>query len=254
MLVSNKTSYFCDYISPYTNYFYKPPQVLELAPDLCGLSYCVNTIVESRYTAVPLTLRGLYAIVASLNLLLIPALVKGTIDLGSEKITADRALKITYYFGLIACSLAFGSMGLHEGCKILHCSVSVLGRLGTFILGWVGYFLRASMVLQAIDIASGIRFSEDGSLIKHRRYLQRALGHHTLNSWNPVRRALAAYNLQGISKTLKERSNLHVRYQVLGLCANVVLLLSMALTHVVAIAIFQMLASGFFIMQTVSSW
>jgi len=199
-----------------------------------------------------------------------------------------HSVGITYLATIAATLIAVGADGIRDICDVLHIPSKHLEKIVTTILPWIPYILRISMIVQSIDILGGAVFQKDlaekvgkplnsswgrkqaqgalSAIFEHRHYARRANdGAHGLkytvlkleqgvNSWNPLRSALAVRQTQKLAKSLNERSIYYMRNQIFGFGANLFALLALMMTHVVGAAALSIVSASYYWTQTSHGW
>lgn len=232
---------------------------------------------------VPPAVRTAVAAFAVLNLTVVPTMTKSVLTslwelfvvLPRQGLTsvAEGLARVPFLIGLTSAYAGVGTLGLQSFLEKYQIPTEGIKAIPAYIFPWVGYALRLSTVSQLMDISSGISassklemFKSDGmqsleTLEDNKRLFRKVADagfdetietiRGRARSWILPVSWIGRLQAKHLAQKLQDRMITHVQNQVIGLAANTAAIMGMIVgTYLVAKAIFSIIQSVFFILQT----
>jgi hypothetical protein len=162
---------------------------MEYAPDIWSAMDSSIALAKGYAVLIPTHVRTAMAALATLNLTLLPSVTAATLTAVWEFLMVmprhgmpgllEGSARVVYLSSLTSALAAIGSTGLHHFAEKLELSTQRLEQFVGAIVPWAGYALRASAVVQMMDLWSGgssnTRLTHLLRPVKLKRYISYAL-------------------------------------------------------------------------------
>ncbi|MDP1835881.1 MAG: hypothetical protein Q8K75_08140 [Chlamydiales bacterium] len=143
-------------------------RVIDLMPDLSTITDSANVISQEMFGILPIAMRVAFASVAVLNIFLLPIFLQELKDMIPRVLmklhtglAIDKTVNIAYMAALSAAMVALTALGVKEFCEIFQVTPVLVHRLLDYIMPWISYALRVVMIVQLMDIVTGMRFQRE---------------------------------------------------------------------------------------------